>query len=44
MNIFWRVIDIVATMFVGHFILGHLETRLKKHGLLGYKRNLPDRD
>jgi hypothetical protein len=37
MSVFWRIVDILAIMFVGHFLIGNMETWLKKKKLFGYK-------
>jgi hypothetical protein len=37
MDEFWKVINIIAIMFVGHFVIGHFESWLKKRKLFGYK-------
>ncbi len=37
MDLFWRVTNIIAIMFVGHFLIGHFEAWLKKKKLFGYK-------
>ena len=36
---FWKVINIIAIMFIGHFVIGHFEAWLKKKKLFGYKDN-----